>query len=320
MAERAKSGVSVGWTIAALTLGVTLGGTCVTCGQALNLPQEESFGTSRRRVGVVELVGPIVDSTEVVRDIRAFGERSDLDAIVIRIDSPGGAVAPSQEIFSALRAVSSKKPVVASMGSTAASGGFWSAMGADWIFASPGSVTGSIGVISQLPDLRGLAAWLRIDLRTYKTGPHKDFGNPLREPSVGDELVMMDVMNDIYEQFVEVVAERRKVDLDAVRNIADGRVFSGKRALELGMIDQLGGLHDAAKKAVQLAEEKDAASEGRSAEAIDEDPTLVYPRKPGPGILRVLAEEGGAAAVKGAFDSAANGIAPSGPDVRVELK
>lgn len=316
-----RGGAIIGWSILALFTGMTLGGACVTCGQAFDLPRDEIVGRGDVRVGVLELVGPIADSTELVRDIRRFAQRDDLEALVIRIDSPGGAVAPSQEIFDALRVAAVEKPVVASMGSIAASGGLWASMGADWIFASAGSVTGSIGVISQMPDLRGVAEVLRVDLRTYKTGPHKDFGNPLREPTPGDEAVLMEVMADIYEQFVGLVAERRKLELDDVRRIADGRVVSGRRALELGLVDQLGGLYDAARKAAELAEARAAEKEGREAKPIEEDPTLVYPKRPGPGLLRLLAEESGEAAVTGASRGIGKVIeGAQGPDVRVELR
>jgi protease IV len=308
-----------------LVLGMVMGGACVTCGQALDLQNDETFGTSHKRVGVLELTGVISQGEELVREIRRFAGRDDLEALVIRVDSPGGSVAPSQEIFDALRAAAVKKPVVASMGSVAASGGFWVSMGADWIVASPGSVTGSIGVISQLPDLRALAALARFDLRTYKTGPHKDFGNPLQEPSRTDEALMMEVMNDIYQQFVDVVATRRRLDVDAVRSIADGRVMSGQRALEYGLIDQLGGLHDAAKKALELAEAKAAEKAGREPEPIEDDPTLVYPKKPGPGLLRLLAEESGEAAFDGAsrgfgraLEDAVRAVAPGTP--KIELR
>jgi protease-4 len=253
---------------------------------------------------VIELFGAITDGGDTVRQIRDFARRDDLRGIVIRIDSPGGAVAPSQEIYEALKFAAKSKPVVASMGSVAASGGFWSALGADWIFASPGSITGSIGVLSQTPDLRGLADLLRVKMRTFTSGPLKDAGNPFREMTPEDEELFMSLINDIYMQFVSVVAERRKLDLETVKNLADGRVMTGRAALEAGLVDELGGLHDAARKVVLLAEAREAEEEppaetSTAAEGEIEDPTLIYPKKPIPGLLRMLIESTESAVSKG---------------------
>lgn len=295
-ARPARGASPVGWIIFSLIMGGAIGGTCSTCLTGAAVQREEVIPGGSEHVGVVELFGPIADSAEIVRQIRDFARRDDLEGIVIRIDSPGGAVAPSQEIYEALRFAARTKPVVASMGSVAASGGFWSALGADWIFASPGTITGSIGVLSQTPDLRGLADLLRIRMRTFTSGPLKDAGNPFREMTPEDEELFMSLINDIYGQFVGVVSERRKMDLSSVKKIADGRIMTGRAALEAGLIDQLGGLHDAARKVVALAQRRQAEKEGKevvTATAAEEgeppqDPTLIYPRKPFPGLLRML--------------------------------
>jgi protease IV len=205
-----------------------------------------------------------------------------------------------------LRAAAKEKVVVVSMGSVAASGGFWTAMGADWIFANPGTLTGSIGVITEIPDLRGIAELLRFRLRTFKSGPLKDAGNPFREMTPEDQAMFQTLIDDIYLQFVAVVAERRKMDVDEVKKIADGRVMSGAAAFEAGLIDELGGLHDATKKAVLLANAREAEKEGKTATSSKadekiEDPTLVYPKKPIPGLLDLLTE--------GAKSAIANGLA-----------
>ncbi len=275
-----------------------LGGTCATCVTTTSRGTEGLFVGSGDRVGVVELLGPIMDAKETVRDIRAFSSRDDLLGIVVRIDSPGGAVAPSQEIFSAMREASKAKPVVASMGSVAASGGFWASLGADWVYASPGSVTGSIGVITQSPDLRGIAELLRVRVRTYKSGPLKDVGNPFREATSADEALLMGLIQDIYEQFVAVTAARRKLPLDAVRRVADGRIMTGRAAHEVGLVDELGGLYDAARKAVSLAKAKDegaATATSTTSASPGEEPMLVYPKKSGPGLLDLLLESTSAA-------------------------
>lgn len=302
-------------------MGMVMGGACVTCAPHADIDEESHFAGGPH-VGVVELSGPIADGTALVRTIHRFADKSDLVAIVLRIESPGGAVAPSQEIFDAVRQAAEKKPVVASIGTTAASGGFWVAMGADWIMASPGSLTGSIGVITELPDLRELARFAKIDMKVYKTGPHKDVGNPFREVSPGDEAIFMGMLSDIYDQFVEVVATRRHLDVDFVRRYADGRVFTGRQAKTLGFVDELGGLDAAARRAVWMAEERRAKEKGKEPEHSSDDPTLIYPRKKEPGILRLLAEEAGEGAASGASQAASSFFSRLWPSsgARVELR
>jgi protease-4 len=277
-----------------LLLGVVLGASCVTCARtSFELQQDRVYGQGSERVGVVELEGPIMEVDEVVRHIRAFARRDDLQGLVVRIESPGGAVAPSQEVFEALRYASERKPVVTSMGSVAASGGFWVAMGADWVVAQPGSIAGSIGVITQSPDLRGLADKVDFRLRIFKSGPVKDLGNPLRELTDLDEAVFMNVIDDVFEQFVDTIVERRALDRDAVLEVADGRIFTGRRAKALGFVDELGGLHHAARRAVWLQRRRagDIATDTSTATIEEqEDPVLVYPRAPGPEFLRLLTE------------------------------
>jgi protease-4 len=285
----------VGFIILALLLGVGLGGACSTCLTGAAVQGDEVVPGGKDKVGVVELVGAIADATDFEHHLRELTKRDDLKAIVVRIDSPGGAVAPSQEIYEALRRASKSKPIVASMGSVAASGGFWSALGADWIFASPGTITGSIGVITQTPDLRGIADLLHFRMHTFKSGPLKDVGNPLREMTEQDVELFMSLIHDIYQQFIDVVAERRKMDIEKVKSLADGRVMTGHAAHEAGLIDELGGLEDAARKAVLLAQRRAAEKAGKPAPSIEltdevEVPTLVYPKKPLPGLLKLISE------------------------------
>jgi protease-4 len=291
-----KSGSSpVGYAILALILGMGMGGACSTCLQGAAQQGDDVVPGSKEKIGVIDLTGVISDATDFLRQLRELQKRDDLRAIVVRVDSPGGSVAPSQEIFQGLRRASKVKPVVCSMGNVAASGGFWSALGADWIFALPGSITGSIGVITELPDLRGIADMVHFKMRVFKSGPLKDVGNPLREMTQDDVDLFTNLINDIYTQFVTVVAERRKMDVEAVKKIADGRVLTGHAALEAGLIDELGGLEDAARKAVLLADARKAEKDGKTAAPAKpleevEMPTLVYPKKPLPGILRLLSE------------------------------
>lgn len=265
-----------------LGLGLILGSSCVTCARLDLEAGGEVVPGSDVRVGVVEVLGAIMDAQEPVRQIRRFARRDDLQALVIRIDSPGGSVAPSQELFSAIRYAAEKKPVVASMGTVAASGGFWAALGADWVVASPGSITGSIGVITQVPDLRGVAEKVDFRIRTFKSGEVKDLGNPLREVTEKDREVFMQLIEDVYDQFVAVTAERRKLSREAVMQVADGRILSGRDALEAGLVDELGGLYTAARRAVTMGQKKESGTE-TSTQAV-EDPTLVYPADPNPSL------------------------------------
>ena len=278
-----------------LLLGASIGGTCATCATIGAKNREPVFGVGSDRVGVVELQGAIMDATKLVRDLRTFARRDDLLGIVVRIDSPGGAVAPSQEIFAAMRHAAQKKPVVASMGNVAASGGFWASLGADWVFASPGSVTGSIGVITQTPDLRGIAEVLRFRMRTFKSGPLKDAGNPFREMTPADERLFESLIADIYDQFVTVTAERRGLPIERVKELADGRIMTGRAALKADLVDELGSLHDAARKVVMLAKERKQRASGETVTSSTaytdmEDPTLVYPLQERPSIFELLSE------------------------------
>jgi protease-4 len=311
--------------ILALVLGVGMGASCSTCLQGAGRQGEETVPGSKERIGVVDLTGVIKDSTDFNRNLREMADRDDVRAIVVHIDSPGGSVAPSQEIFHAMRRASKKKPIVASMGNVAASGGFWSALGADWVFASSGSITGSIGVITETPDLRGIADLVHFKMRTFKSGPLKDLGNPLREMTQEESDVFMSLINDVYGQFITTVAERRKMDIEAVKKIADGRILTGHAALEAGLIDELGGFEDAARKAVLLADARKAEKKGEAAPSTKltddvEMPTLVYPKKPLPGILRLISENAQSAVASGIEKGIEHGIeraaAPSGIDLR----
>ncbi len=280
-------------------IGLLFGASCMTCGQLPTSESQDMIGESAHRVGVIEVQGPIMNTKDTVREIRRFARQDDLDALVVRIDSPGGAVAPSQEVFDAIRSASTKKPVVASMGSVAASGGFWVAMAADYVFAAPGSITGSIGVISQAPDLRELARFLMVDVHTFKSGPHKDLGNPLREMTEGDRAIFQGLVDDIFEQFVSTIMERRKLSREAVLLVADGRVISGRAAQEAGLVDELGGLYEAGIKAAELADER-ARGEGKKVKEGPVDPTFVYPPMRDP-LLALLSRDFGASLMKGLF-------------------
>ena len=211
------------------------------------------MGKRADRVGVVEILGEIHDSKKVLKELRGFAEDEGVKAVVVRIDSPGGAVAPSQEIYDAVKRLSAKKKVVASMGSTAASGGYYIAAAAEKIFANAGTLTGSIGVIFQLPNVEGIMKWAGVQMNVITAGARKDSGSPFREMRPEEREYFESLLKDVHEQFIQAVAEGRKLDVEVVRPVADGRVFSGRQAKELKLVDELGGLQDAVEGAAKMA-------------------------------------------------------------------
>jgi protease-4 len=211
------------------------------------------MGSHKDKVGVVEVLGEIRDAKKTLKELKAFAEDEQIKAVVVRIDSPGGAVAPSQEIHDAVRRLAEKKKVIASMGSTAASGGYYIAAGAERIYANAGTLTGSIGVIFQLPNVEGVLKWAGVQMNVITAGTLKDSGSPFREMRPEERAYFETLLKDVHEQFIEAVSAGRKLDKEAVRPLADGRVFSGRQAKELKLVDELGGLHDAVAEAGKLA-------------------------------------------------------------------
>ena len=219
------------------------------------------------RVALVELEGVILDGDAVVRQLREHEENPAVRAVVVRINSPGGVVAPTQEIVRGVeRLRRAGKPVVASLGSVAASGGYYVATATDRIFASPGTLTGSIGVVMQMANVEGLLKRVGVDYVVIKAGRYKDLGNFSRTMTAEERQILQALLDDVYTQFVTAVAEGRKLDRDAVLRLADGRVYSGRQALALRMVDELGGLEDAVEAAGRLS-------------GIVGRPKVQYPRK-----------------------------------------
>lgn len=204
-------------------------------------------------IGVVSVNGVIDDSREIIEQLEDFGKDDSIVAVVLRIDSPGGGVAASQEIYDAVVELKKQKKVVASMGSVAASGGLLIACGADKIVANPGTITGSISAIMQFANIEELLKKIGLKASTVKSGKYKDIGSPLREMTPEEKVIIQDLVDDIYNQFVDVIVRNRKITREKVVSIADGRVFSGRRALEYGLVDYLGNMGSAAKLACQLA-------------------------------------------------------------------
>ena len=206
------------------------------------------------RVAIVELEGMIVDVQDLVREIKAHRENPLVKAVVIRIDSPGGVVAPTQELYQGLMRVrEAGKPVVASLGSVAASGGYYTAVAADRIYANPGTLTGSIGVIMQMANVENLFKKVGVDYIVVKAGHYKDLGNFSRPMTPDERRVLQGLLDDVHGQFIDAVATGRKLDRADVVKFADGRVFSGTQAKALHMVDELGSLEDAVNDAAKLA-------------------------------------------------------------------
>ncbi|MCL6640112.1 MAG: signal peptide peptidase SppA [Candidatus Rokubacteria bacterium] len=206
------------------------------------------------RVAIVEVEGLILDVEDLLRDLRGHRDNPQVRAVVVRINSPGGVVGPSQELHQALRRVrEGGKPVVASLGAVAASGAYYIAVAADRIYANPGTLTGSIGVIMQMANLEHLMKKVGVEYVVIKAGQYKDLGNIARPMTPEERRVLQALLDDVHAQFIAAVAEGRRMDRAQVAQFADGRVFSGLQAKGLGMVDELGGLEDAVNAAARLA-------------------------------------------------------------------
>jgi protease IV len=206
------------------------------------------------KLALIEITGVIEKSDDVIRQLKKYEDDSSVKGLVLRIDSPGGGVAASQEIFEQLmKFKENHKYIVVSMGSVAASGGYYVACAADTIFADPGTLTGSIGVIFSYPVIQNLMDKVGIKMQVVKSGKLKDVGNFAREPSPEDVAMLQSVIDDTYAQFVGVVAVGRNLEIDYVKSLADGSVFTGHQAKEKGLVDKLGSLEDAISKAGEMA-------------------------------------------------------------------
>lgn len=212
---------------------------------AKNADFDDLLKSGGEKVGIVELTGNITSSRDIIHSLKRFRENSSVKAIVIRIDSPGGAVGPSQEIFREIRKTVKTKKVIASMGTVAASGGYYVAAGADGIIANPGTITGSIGVIMGFANFQELLRKIGMVPVVIKSGQYKDIGSPVREMTKDERSILQNLSNQIHRQFIADIAKGRGMDLSKVEGIADGRIFTGEEAKNLGLIDRLGNLEDA---------------------------------------------------------------------------
>ena len=239
---------------------------------------DDSTLVKGRGIGLVEVKGVILDSQETVKQLHDFGRNDKVKAIVLRIDSPGGVVGPSQEIYQEVKKLAARKKVIVSMGSVAASGGYYIAAPATLIIANPGTITGSIGVLMKFSNIEGLLDKIGMKAFTLKTGKFKDAGSPLRPMSDEEKALLQAVIESTHGQFVKAVAEGRRLPVGQVQAIADGRIFSGEQALELKLVDRLGSLQDAIEEAGRLA-------------GISGEPTVVRPPKKKKMLLDMLVEE-----------------------------
>lgn len=214
--------------------------------QLANKRELPGVSSSHHQVAVVELVGVIETADTVVRELYKWAEDDDIRGIVLRVNSPGGAVGPAQEIYRAVEKLKKLKPIVASMGTVAASGGLYAALSASRIYCQPGTMTGSIGVIAQIPNFKELADKVGVEFVTIKSGKFKDVPNTFRALNEEERKFMQSRVDLVEQVFIQAVADGRNLELAAVREFADGRVLLGSEALELGLVDGFGDIYDAA--------------------------------------------------------------------------
>ena len=203
-------------------------------------------------IGVLRIEGPIIDVTWYMEQARILRDEVGIRSVVLRLDTPGGAIAPTQELYSEILKLKMEKPVVVSMGTVAASGGYYLSCASDWIMSNPGTITGSVGVIMELTNMEKLFDKLGFSSRTIKSGKFKDTGSPFREMTKEEENLLQNMIMDTYEQFVEAVLEGRSLNREDIEPYLDGRIMTGRQALEVGLVDELGNYYDALEKAADL--------------------------------------------------------------------
>ncbi len=227
------------------------------------------------KVGVIEVKGVIANSQPIIENLAKFRKDASVKAVVLRIESPGGGVSPSQELYEEVRRTVGVKPVVVSMGSVAASGGYYIASAAQKIYANPGTITGSIGVILQFTNFEELLKKIGFRMEIVKSGVYKDVGNPSREMTPEERDYLQKMIDNVHQQFIRDVARGRRMQVEKVREVADGRIFTGEQAKELGLVDELGNLKDAIDAAAKMA-------------AIEGEPKVIYPEKEKRSVLDYL--------------------------------
>jgi protease IV len=227
-----------------------------------------SGGFLGSRIALIKIEGVILDSSETIDELRRYRDSSGIRAIILRIDSPGGGVVPSQEIYEEVKRIRDEgsKKVVVSMGTVAASGGYYIASASDRIVANAGTLTGSIGVIMELANVEGLFKKIGVESMVIKSGRNKDIGSPFRKMQPEERAFLQRLMDDVHDQFIRAVAEGRGMPEAKVREMADGSVFTGRQAKALGLVDDIGNLQDTIRLTADLV-------------GIEGEPRIVEPRK-----------------------------------------
>ena len=232
-------------------------------GRSMGKPGRFAFGD---KIAIVEIRGVIAQSSGIIEEIHQYLEDEGVKAIILRIDSPGGGVGPSQEIHREVLKVKTRKKVVTSMGSVAASGGYYIACASDLIVANPGTITGSIGVLMEFTNIEELFKKIGIKGVVLKSGEHKDIGSPFREMTPEEKKILQAVIDNVHQQFIQAVADGRKMDRSKVAQIADGRILTGEQAKQAGLVDQIGNLQDAIDTTAKLV-------------GIEGKPNILYPKR-----------------------------------------
>lgn len=232
-------------------------------GRWMGGPGRFAFGD---KIAIVEIRGAITQSSGIIEEIHQHVDDEGVKAIILRIDSPGGGVGPAQEIHREVLKIKSKKKVVASMGSVAASGGYYIACASDLIVANPGTITGSIGVLMEFKNIEELFKKIGIKGVVLKSGEHKDIGSPFREMTPEEKKIIQAVIDNVHQQFIQAVMDGRKLDRSKVAQIADGRILTGEQAKQLGLVDQIGNLQDAIDTTAKMV-------------GIEGKPNVLYPKR-----------------------------------------
>ena len=237
-----------------------------------------AYGLGGDKIGIIKIEGTIVESETIIEKIVKFRKSASIKAIILRINSPGGVVAPPQEIHREVKKTCKEKLVLVSVESIAASGGYYIACAADSIVANPGTLVGSIGVLLPIENIEELLKKIGLQSTVIKSGKYKDIGSMTRPITKEEEVILQELIDNTFNQFVDVVAEGRDMEREDVLKIADGRVFTGAQAIALGLIDKLGNLQDTIAMAAEMV-------------GIEGEPKVIYPKKKKPSILDFIFEE-----------------------------
>ena len=233
-------------TVVSIIMLPVLAGCILFSLSQFNKDSSLALSQQTKKIGIVKIIDVIIASEEYVRQLEEMRKDNEIAGVILRIDSPGGAVAPSQEIYQeAMRFREANKLLVVSMGNVAASGGYYIAAPAQKIFSNPGTITGSIGVIFQFPQYNKLLDKIGVRINTFKAGEFKDIGNPNREMSDKEKQYIQALLDNTHEQFIQDVCKARGMDIKKLRPLANGRIFTGQQAKEAGLVDTLGGLTEA---------------------------------------------------------------------------